>query len=189
LDISQKHVKQKGTSTVKALVVTLTLIIALFPCINIVSSSSHKHLLAPQPVDNFISAHVTRLGAYGVNGNIWHSVPASILPSSHKRLLAPQPADNSISAHVTRLGAFGANNICHTSAHKRPRVIAAAATSIIDASIQPTSVSITSNRVFGSAKAANQSTEIVAYKQLGRMNVLCSHCGAMHWVEVIYFSL
>jgi len=44
-------------------------------------------------------------------------------------------------------------------------------------------------RVFGTAIAANQVTETSTYKLLGRMNVLCCHCGVMHWMEVKHVSI
>ncbi|KAH7054771.1 hypothetical protein BKA57DRAFT_434412 [Linnemannia elongata] len=41
-------------------------------------------------------------------------------------------------------------------------------------------------RVFGNGKAAiKEEQDDTEYKTLGRMNVACSHCTALHWIEVL----
>jgi hypothetical protein len=42
-------------------------------------------------------------------------------------------------------------------------------------------------RVFGNDMAAIKEHEQddTEYRNLGRMNVACSHCGALHWIEVM----
>lgn len=40
-------------------------------------------------------------------------------------------------------------------------------------------------RVFGNGMAAINEQDNSEYRTLGRMNVACSHCGALHWIEVM----
>jgi len=40
-------------------------------------------------------------------------------------------------------------------------------------------------RVFGNGMAALKEQDDTQYKTLDRMNVACSHCGALHWKEVL----
>lgn len=41
-------------------------------------------------------------------------------------------------------------------------------------------------RVFGNGKAAiKEEQDDTEYKTLGRMNVACPHCTALHWIEVL----
>ena len=41
-------------------------------------------------------------------------------------------------------------------------------------------------RVFGNGKAAiKEEQDNTAYKTLGRMNVACAYCGALHWIQVL----
>lgn len=39
-------------------------------------------------------------------------------------------------------------------------------------------------RVFGRGKAAIAAREKIKYKDTGKMNVVCPHCGALHWMGV-----
>jgi hypothetical protein len=47
--------------------------------------------------------------------------------------------------------------------------------------------SVPAPRIFGTGKAASSPQQKTVYKTLGRMNVLCSHCSALHWIEVNNF--
>ena len=40
-------------------------------------------------------------------------------------------------------------------------------------------------RVFGNGMAAFKEQDDTKYKTLGRMNVVCSRCSALHWIEVM----
>ena len=40
-------------------------------------------------------------------------------------------------------------------------------------------------REFGNGLAAHKEQDDTVYRTLGRMNVACSHCGALHWIEVL----
>ncbi|KAH7043152.1 hypothetical protein BKA57DRAFT_441153 [Linnemannia elongata] len=40
-------------------------------------------------------------------------------------------------------------------------------------------------RVFGNGLAAHNEQDDTVYRTLGRMNVVCSYCGALHWIEML----
>ena len=96
-------------------------------------------------------------------------VAESLAPAASVALAAPA-ATPAVPAAITVPAALAAPAIPAAPA-------APAAPAIPAAPVEP--------RVFGKGMAAINEQDNTEYRALARMNVVCSHCGALHWIEVM----